>query len=115
MSTAWEFIKGLLVLALAAAGTSWFLWRWLKNSRDPAVLLIRWGVTIPIVLWLTYEVVRAQQYAATGSPLAAMVVIYAAFGGLILAIIWVPVLTGAVGGLFGNLYDGGGTEVEARP
>ena len=32
-----------------------------------------------------------------------------------MAIIWVPAITGAVGGLFGSLYDGGTAEAEAKP
>ncbi len=40
---------------------------------------------------------------------------YAALGGLVLAIIWVPVITGYVGRLFGSLLDGGNQEIEAKP
>src|SRR5277367_4319348 len=35
--------------------------------------------------------------------------------GWCLAIIWLPAISGAVGNLFGGLYDGGGQAVEAKP
>jgi hypothetical protein len=64
---------------------------------------------------LTYASIKSRQQLQAGNRLGAMIVLYSAAAGVVLAAIWVPVITGAVGRLFGNLYDGGSQEVEPKP
>jgi TolA-binding protein len=115
MSLTYQIIRGCLILAVFAAATGWFLWRWLKNSDDPALLIFRWGLTLLILGGLAYSGAKGQKQLAAGDKLGAMIVLYGALGGLVMAIIWVPVMTGYVGRLFGSLLDGGNQEIEAKP
>lgn len=110
-----EIVRGLLLLAGVVVGMGWFMWWRLKKSTDPAVLILRWVLTIGIGAWLAYEGVISKARLQQGNRLGAMIVIYALVSGITLAIIWVPVITDSVSRLFGSLYDGGSQEVEPKP
>lgn len=90
----------------------WFLWVWLKRSRSPGMLMLRWGLTAAVMGYLFYH---ASRLAQSQGKEKAFIVIYAAFCGLIMAIIWVPSIVDAVGRMFGSLYDGGSVEIEPKP
>lgn len=85
---------------------------WMMRVRDKQKMMMRLVPTA--VLGLVMYFVIAPLFRAGG---------YSAIGGLVfmvawgwcMAIIWVPAVTGALGGLFGGLYDGGSAEVEAKP
>ncbi|MDB6023177.1 MAG: hypothetical protein JWQ04_3034 [Pedosphaera sp.] len=111
----YEIIRGLLLLAGFALAVGWFLWRRLKNSTDPALLIFRWVLSILIIAGLAYGGSSSRTNLRNLNPMALLAVIYALVGGLVLAIIWVPVMTDAVARLFGSLYDGGSQEVEPKP
>jgi len=115
MRVTFEFIRGLMILAVFIAGSVWISWRLLKRSRDPAALIFRWMLSAVILAWLVYEGRMARAAFLAGDKSAVMGVLYALVGGMVLAVIWVPVISGAVGGLFGNFYDGGSQEVEPKP
>jgi tetratricopeptide (TPR) repeat protein len=115
MHLAYEFIRGCVILVVFLAGASWLSWHLLKRSGDPAVQLFRVLLSAVILVWLAYQAGIARSQMLAGNGMAMMLAVYAAVGGLAMAIIWVPVLTGAVGGLIGNLFDGGNQEVEPKP
>lgn len=111
----WETIGGILLAAWCLFATGWFIWRRLRNSRDPGALALRWIVTISIGVWLGREGIIARAAMQAQSPAAAMIVVYSALGGMIIAILWVPVIADTVSNFFGSLYTGGNEEVEAKP
>jgi TolA-binding protein len=111
----WGKVGEGLLAAWCAFAFAWFLWRRLHHSRDPALLIFRWLLTIGIVALLMVAGRQARVAFQNSSPVAAMAVIYATFGGLFLAIIWVPVLADWVSNTLGSLYTGGNQEVEPKP
>jgi hypothetical protein len=111
----YEVIRGTVMLVLFALAIGWFMWRWLKGTRDPALLLFRWLLTAAALYGLWRGGTEAGQAMKQGNPTALLGVIYALIGGLFLALIWVPVVTDYVARRIGSLYDGGDTEIEAKP
>lgn len=102
---------------LGAMGTGALLWwvlsRWWKKSDDRTGLLARWLLTLADLAFLGLVVgplVARFDYTAAfiGIPMTAV-------GGMILAMIWVPHLTGAVGRKVGQLYDGGDVPPDPEP
>ncbi len=61
MSLTYQIIRGCLILAVFAAATGWFIWRWLKNTDDPALLIFRWGLTLLILGGLAYSGANGQK------------------------------------------------------
>jgi tetratricopeptide (TPR) repeat protein len=115
MYSTYEFIRGLLILAVFIGCAAWISWRLLKRSRDPSALLFRWVLSVVILAWVMYEGRMARAAFTAGDKSAVMGVLCAAIGGIVLAIIWVPVISNAVGEFFGNFYTGGNQEVEPKP
>jgi tetratricopeptide (TPR) repeat protein len=110
-----EVIRGTAMLVLFSLAIGWFMWRWLKKTRDPALLLFRWILTAAALFGLWRGGREAGQAMNQGSPLALLAVIYALIGGLFLALVWVPVVIDFVSRKIGSLYDGGDAEIEAKP
>jgi tetratricopeptide (TPR) repeat protein len=100
----------LSVLAVVAIICCFVIW--VRRVRDKQVLIIRAVITLVIgPLWF---VPSRHLLLKGGAPAIAAVFFTVAFGW-VMAIVWVPAITGWVGGLFGSLFDGGTQEVEAKP
>jgi tetratricopeptide (TPR) repeat protein len=107
-----EIIRGTVLLAIALSAIGWWMVRCLKRSDDPARLIFKWILTVPVVLGLLFWVgpfaTSSQAGAFIGVPLAAA-------GGIVLAIIWRHNIAGLIAKPFGALYDGGSEEPIPRP
>jgi tetratricopeptide (TPR) repeat protein len=90
----------------------WFVWAWLKRSREPWMLIVRWVITAVV---LGYVFLEANGLSKVQGRARAFMVIHAMLGGLVLAILWSRSIGESVGNLFGGLYDGGTAEIEAKP
>jgi len=113
MSDFWSMAGRILGGAGMLALVVWVLMTWWRKSDDRPGLLTRWLLTLADFLFLALIVgplVARFDYGAAfiGIPLAAV-------GGLILAMIWTPHLTAAVGRKFGQLYDGGDVPADPEP
>jgi tetratricopeptide (TPR) repeat protein len=108
----YEIIRGTVLLAVALGAIGCGLWASLKRSDDPARLLFKWLLTLPMVLglalWVGPFATSSQAGAFIGVPLAAV-------GGIALAIIWRHSLADMVAKPFASLYDGGSVEPIPRP
>ncbi|HLP78750.1 MAG TPA: hypothetical protein VK327_17745 [Candidatus Paceibacterota bacterium] len=107
------FIRGILLLIFFLGLAGWIGFLLLKRSEDPARLLFKWIITLPILGALVFVVaplVAQGGYGAAfgGIPMAAVC-------GLALAILWRDNLSSIVANAFGNLYDGGNTPPEPQP
>ncbi len=111
----YQIVRGIIVLVLFALAIGWFMWRWLKGTRDPALLIFRWILTAGAFVALFFGTAQAGKHFSQGSPMAILAVIYALVAGVFLALVWVPVITDFVARKIGSLYDGGDTEIEAKP
>lgn len=115
MSRTYEIVRGTALLIVFLLSVGWFLWRWLKGTRDPALLIFRWILTAVAVAGLVYTGAFMRKSMAAGDRTAALGVLYAAVAGVFLAVVWVPVIVDYVGRKFGSLFDGGDDEVEPKP
>ncbi len=111
----YEVIRGTVMLVAFSLAIGWFMWKWLKGTRDPALLLFRWMFTAGALYGLWLGGSQAGRAMTQGSPVALMAVLYALLGGLFLALVWVPAITDYVARKIGSLYDGGDAEIEAKP
>ena len=85
---------------------------WLKRIHDPKALAGRLAITavlFAIMYFMAFPGMAAGGYAAVGGLLFTLAI------GWLLAIVWASAISGSVGRLFGNLYDGGDLEVVPKP
>jgi tetratricopeptide (TPR) repeat protein len=115
MSTTYQIVRGIIILVFLTVTLGWFVWRWLKNSRDPALLIFRWVLTALALGGLYYGAMEAREAEQRNDASALLAVIYALVGGMFLAIVWVPAIVDYVSRKIGSLYDGGDTEVDPKP
>jgi tetratricopeptide (TPR) repeat protein len=109
MSITYEMVRGTAILVAAAGLVLWFGWLFLKKSRDPGALLFRWIFTGAVMSWLLWY-----NHGVQGAGRLVGIVV-AWVSGIVLAVVWAPVITDAVGRKFGSLYDGGDQEVDPKP
>ena len=50
MLLAASFLKGILILLTLAAIVLWLCWRALRKSKDSVDLLVRWGLTVGLLV-----------------------------------------------------------------
>ncbi len=114
METTLRFALGFFVLLAPIAIGSWVAWRLLKNSYDPAALLFRWLITAG-VLGGGYAFLNWLVGPNGGTAEKILAVLFGAMLGMVLAIIWLPVLVGAVSNAIGSLFTGGNEPPPPQP
>ncbi len=105
-------IWGGVISSLCVIAIVWMFFVWLKRSREPQPFLIRAGITLPLAALMYFTL---NPLFTKGGGAAVGGVFFTVAFGWIIAMLWVPHFSGALGNLFGNLFDGGGTPAEARP
>lgn len=115
MSHTFQIIRGVAILVIFMLLAGWFLWRWLKGTRDPALLIARWVLTGVALAGLIYIGGFMRNRQAAGDFTAAAGILAAAVLGVFLAVVWVPAFVGYVGDKFGALFDGGNLQVDPKP
>jgi len=108
-----EFIRGIVLLVVGIAAVGWFVVFTIRKAEDPARMLFKWLVTVP-VLWLLF--CKAAPMVAQGGYGGAFGgVPFTAVCGLGLAIIWRRDLAELIANPFASLYNGGNIPPEQRP
>jgi tetratricopeptide (TPR) repeat protein len=111
-SHTFEIVRGIVLLVIALGAIGWFLVWCLRRSDEPARLVFKWILTVPVVWFLFWWVgpfaTSSQGGAFIGVPLAAAC-------GIVLAAIWRHNLANLVAKPFGSLYDGGSDEPVPHP
>jgi hypothetical protein len=115
MSGVLEIIGEIIGWVVAIIFIGWCLWRWLKKTHEPVMLIIRWLVTLTIIGLLSYASISFKKALAAQDKSAVFFVFQAAAAGIVLAIFWVPAITDYCGRLFGSIYDGGSEETDPKP
>ena len=99
-----------MVIALSAIG--WFMFRCLKRTDDPARLIFKWILTVPVVVGLLFGVGPFATSSAAGAFIG---VPLAAACGIVLTIIWRHNIAELISKPFTALYDGGSEEPIPTP
>lgn len=106
----WNLFVSISSSLIALVFVAWVLWRWIKNSDEPLVLVIRWAITA-VVLGFVYN------YAAHAhdgfSEIAG--VLLGAVGGVIMILVWRGRFCDFVGDLIASFYTGGSQQVDPAP
>jgi tetratricopeptide (TPR) repeat protein len=107
-----HIIRGIVLLVVALGFIGWLFVRCLKRSDDPARLIFKWILTVPVVLgmlfWLGPFATSSQGGAFIGVPLVAAC-------GIVLAIIWRHNLAELVAEPLTSLFDGGSEPPTPKP
>ena len=110
-----QIIRGTIVLVAFTASVIFFLYRWLKGSRDRAVLLFRWVLTAIALYEFSRGAISSRNAFQNGDATAVFGVIYALIAGIFLAIVWVPAFVSFISLKIGSIYTGGDLEVDPAP
>ncbi len=113
MSQTVHIIRGIIILVVCCGLVGWAMWRTLKKTEDPALLIFKWIITAVVLGFMVKVVgpiVGQGGYGAAfgGIPLTAAC-------GIALAITWRRNIADFVATPFASLYDGGSTPPELRP
>jgi tetratricopeptide (TPR) repeat protein len=108
-----QLVLNILVIAVGAAAVGFVIVWTVIKSEDPARMVFRWVLTVPVIaymIWVVAPLVGKGGYAGAfgGVPLAA-------FCGLVLVFIWRRALTALVANPIASLYDGGATPPDPHP
>ena len=108
----YEIVRGIVLLLIAFSFLGWFFVRCLKRSDDPARLIFKWILTVPVLLgmlfWVGPMATQSQGGAFIGVPLLAAC-------GLVLAAIWRHNIADLIAKPFGSLFDGGSEPPTPKP
>src|SRR5262245_3405993 len=85
----------------------WFLYRWLRGSREPYMLLIRWGLTAVCLYFLWSVGVHTRKSLEQESFAALLGVAGAVVSACFLAIVWIPLIGEHITRTIGGIYTGG--------
>jgi len=102
-----DYAIGLTFLGAVVAGILWLCVHALRNSEDPLRLVIH------MLLSLIVIPILISGYGGGRDPIGFL--LYGGVAGLILAAIWAPHITAAIGKSVGSLYDGGNVPPEPGP
>src|SRR5512140_2344432 len=107
-----EIVRGIVLLVVALGFIGWVLVRSLKRSDDPARLIFKWILTVPVVsamlFWIGPLATSSQGGAFIGVPLIAVC-------GLVLSAIWRHSIADMIANPIGSLFDGGSEPPIPKP
>ena len=101
-----HFIEGVGTFLLLTAIGCFFGWRFLKNSTDPARLLVKWIITAGVIggtVWIL------PGYPPAWWPIVVLI------PAIIVGLMWAPLVGSMMAGSITNAIDGGDTELEPQP
>jgi hypothetical protein len=100
-----DWIRGLIVLAVALGFVGWFIVRSIRKAADPERILVKWIVTLPII---------GLMFAAVPllGPFGPFLIVFCA---VVLSITWTPHIAAAIFKPLTSMYDGGDIPPEPRP
>ncbi len=105
MSATFKIVEGMIGLVVILAVIGWGFFRMLKRSYDPEKMILKWAITIPLVIvCLT---------AAANTGIFGPFVIV--FLGVVMSVMWAPHIGEWLCKPLTGLYDGGNEKPEQKP
>lgn len=108
MSRAFDIIS----LVICVGGVVALFWYAFERSTDRAALLLRWLVTVPVLL-VIWKVAMPEFARGGFDAIFGLAITWAC--GVVLAVLWAGSLTDLIAKPFASLFDGGGTPPEPKP
>jgi len=112
MSRILETIGSFILFGFLLGFVGWLFWRALKRSDEPARLIFKWVVTIPVIacyVWVVMPMFR------NGGLNAIVGMVLAVVFGILMAIIWRNSVIDIVANPIASLYTGGNEPPEPKP
>ena len=107
-----EIVGDTILFGFLLGFVGWLFWRALKRSDEPARLIFKWVITIPVIacfVWVIMPTVRNGGLGAVAGIIAAVV-----FGNL-MVIVWGHSIIDIVANPIASLYTGGNEPPEPKP
>jgi tetratricopeptide (TPR) repeat protein len=105
MSATFKIVEGMIGLLVILGIIGWGFFRMLKRSYDPPKIILKWAITVPLVI---VGFSTATQAGYVGPAIIA-------FLGIIMTIMWAPHIGEWLCKPLTGLYDGGNEEPEQKP
>jgi len=116
VGSAYAIVLYVTLLLVAAGLVAWALWRWLKRSDSPAMLIVQWILTLITLAGLyglgrhiDRKIVQGTDPAVAFYGVGSLFII-----ALILTVIWRHNIAALIARPFVSLYDGGDAEVDPQ-
>src|ERR1700743_1843566 len=99
--TAIDIVSWMIVIPVFA----WFLWRTYERSDGRQTLLVKWIVSVPLILWAWHLIHVRSGYTP-------IVLLFPTVG---LGLMWAPNFASSIFGPILGAYDGGAADGEKKP
>ena len=100
-----DWTRGLIILVVGLVFIVWFIVRSVRKAEDPARVLFKWIITLPVVGLMGISIPML-------GPFGPFLIVFCA---IILSILWTPHIAAAIFKPLTSLYDGGNVPPEPRP
>ena len=107
-----DIVRGIVLLVIALGFIGWVFVRCLKRSDDPARLIFKWILTVPVVLGMLFWVGPLATSSGGGAFIGVPLI---AACGLVLTAIWRHNLAELAAKPFTSLFDGGSEPPTPKP
>ena len=105
MNTTCKIVEGTIGLVVIVGIIGWGFFRMLKRSYDPEMMILKWAITIPLVIVCFTAAANTGIYG----PVVMLVL------AIIMSVMWAPHIGEWLCNPLTNLLDGGGEEPELKP
>ena len=105
MSTTYKIMEGTIGLVVILGVTGWGFFRMLKRSYDPAKMLFKLAITVPLVIACLIGAIELSFFG----PFVMIIL------GVAISVIWTPHIGEWLCKPLTGLYDGGNEEPEQKP
>ena len=105
MSTTYKIVEGTIGLVVILGVIGWGFFRMLKRSYDPAKMLFKLAITVPLAIACFIGAIELSFYG----PFVMIIL------GVAISVMWAPHIGEWLCKPLTNLFDGGGEEPEPKP
>lgn len=110
MITVYHWLDKLFTVLVFTCLIGWGMYRLVRRSEDPRLLIFKWILTVLVGGWLCWQAEVFQNTSLNFYHVAVSLI-----GGLGMAAIWRRSIGELISRPFTSLYDGGNAEIEPQP